>query len=124
MIFVIMEWVLRIRKIRCVLIIHIGLNPDEKENAIKAILENIRDEKCILMGDFNIKPDSPLLDPIRKRMTDASCAFGEKLFSFPSDKPEIKIDYIFATPDIEILSADIPSSVVSDHRPHTAQIKM
>lgn len=107
-----------------VLIVHIGLNEDEKENAIKAIIENLRDERCILMGDFNILPDSPLLIPIRERMKDAAELFGEDKRSFPSDAPRIKIDYIFATPDVEIVTADIPAITASDHRPHTAEIKI
>ena len=75
------------------------------------------------MGDFNVAPDDPVLDPIRAKMQDAAELFAEPLLSYPSNAPTIKIDYIFATPDIEILRADIPSIVASDHRPHTAKIK-
>ena len=106
-----------------VLIVHIGLMQDEKENAIKALVESIEDEKCILMGDFNIKPDDPLLAPIRERMKDAAELFTEPKLSFPSDVPTIKIDYIFTSKDIEIVAADIPAIVGADHRPHTIEIK-
>ena len=106
-----------------VLVVHVGLCPDEKENAIKTLLENITDEKCIVMGDFNIEPEDPLLAPIRERMQDAAHKFTEPKLSWPSDKPEMKIDYIFASKDIEIVSADIPDIVGADHRPHTAEIK-
>lgn len=106
-----------------VLVIHFGLNPDEQRNAVKTVLDNLENEKCILMGDFNMKPDNPMLDPIRERMTDVADAFdGEKL-SWPSDNPYMKIDYIFVSKDVEIVSADIPATVCSDHRPHTAEIK-
>ena len=107
-----------------VLIVHVGLNPDEKENAISTLLEYITDEKCILMGDFNLLPDSPLLLPIRERMKDAAELFTEEKLSFPSDAPRIKIDYIFTSKDIEIVTADIPAITASDHRPHTAEIKI
>lgn len=106
-----------------VLAIHIGLNPDEKENAIKTLLENITDKKCIVMGDFNIEPGDPLLTPIRERMQDSADKFSAPKLSFPSDKPTVKIDYIFASKDIEIVSADIPDIVGADHRPHIAEIK-
>ena len=33
---------------------------------------------------------------------------------------EQKIDYIFVSRDAEVLEADIPVVVASDHRPHTA----
>lgn len=105
-----------------VLCVHIGLNPEEKENAIKTILENLENEKCILMGDFNMRPEDELLEPVKERMKDAAELFSTPIFSIPSDAPTRKIDYIFATPDVEIISADIPALVASDHCPHTAKI--
>ncbi|MBR3942053.1 MAG: endonuclease/exonuclease/phosphatase family protein, partial [Clostridia bacterium] len=107
-----------------VLVTHFGLVDTEKVNAIKTVLQHITDEKCILMGDFNIRHDDALLNPIREKMKDCADWFEKPLFSHPSDNPEIKIDYIFVSPDIEIVSADIPAIVASDHRPHTAEIKM
>ncbi len=106
-----------------VMAVHFGLNPDEQENAVKTILENMENEKCILMGDFNVTPDNPVLAPIKERMKDASVGFCENTPTWPSDKPEIKIDYIFVTPDIEVVNAEIPEIIASDHRVHTAKIK-
>lgn len=103
-----------------VLVIHVGLNPDEAERAMQTILENLPSEKCVLMGDFNMKPDNPLLVPILDRMQDAAKQILGEAFTFPSDKPDRKIDYVFATPDIKISSASIPQIVASDHCPHTA----
>ena len=106
-----------------VMVIHFGLNPEEQENAVRTVIDNLENEKCILMGDFNVTPDDPVLAPIRERMKDTAELFdGEKL-SWPSDEPRVKIDYIFTSPDIEVVSADIPAIVGSDHRPHTAQIE-
>lgn len=106
-----------------VLVTHFGLGEDEHEMAVKTIMENIESEKCILMGDFNIEPENPVLDPIRAIMTDTAIKFTESLLSFPSDNPRSKIDYIFVSKDIEVLSADIPAIVGSDHRPYTAEVK-
>ena len=105
-----------------VLISHFGLNPDEHENAAKTIVEHIEDEKCILMGDFNVRPDSHILDPIRARMKDTADVFAQPLLSYPADKPDRKIDYIFVSPDIKVMSADIPALALSDHRPHIAEL--
>ncbi len=106
-----------------VLVTHFGLNEDEQQNAVNTILPLIKDEKCILMGDFNVTPDHPVLRPIYERMKDTSEMFeGEKL-SFPSDVPDRKIDYLFVSPDVEVISADIPALIASDHRPHVAEIK-
>lgn len=107
-----------------VLVTHFGLCIDEQENAVKTILENIREEKCILMGDFNVAPDNEILAPIKAKMKDTSTGFCENKLSFPSDNPRIKIDYIFVSPDIEVVNADIPKIIASDHRPHIAEVKI
>ena len=107
-----------------VMVIHFGLNPDEQVNAVETVMANLEPEKCVLMGDFNALPDDPVLAPIRARMRDAAEVFDQPKLSFPSDAPDRKIDYIFVSPDIEVIAADIPAIVASDHRPHTAEIKI
>ena len=107
-----------------VLITHFGLHPDEQINAVDTILEHLEDEKCILMGDFNVKPDNSVLVPIRERMIDTTNYFNGQLLSFPSDVPTTKIDYIFVSRDIEVVDADIPAIIASDHRPHIATINL
>lgn len=105
-----------------VMIVHFGLNADEQKNAVNTIIRHAEKEKCILMGDFNVSPGNEVLNPVRSIMDDVADYFKEPLFSFPSDTPRVKIDYIFATPDIKVVAADIPAMVASDHRPHTAEI--
>lgn len=107
-----------------VLAIHFGLNPDEHLNAVKTVCKHLVDEKCILMGDFNVLPDDPVLAPIRAKMKDTADLFAGERMSFPSDAPDRKIDYVFVSPDVEVLSADIPAIVASDHRPHTAEVNL
>lgn len=107
-----------------VLVTHFGLNRDEQENAVRTVLQHLTPERCILMGDFNVRPDNDILDPLRARLKDTAEVFEKPLCSFPSDAPDRKIDYIFVTPDVEILSADIPRIVSSDHCPHTAELKL
>ena len=106
-----------------ILATHMGLNPDEAENAVATALLHIEDEKCIFMGDFNMKPENPTLRPIFERMKDAAEGFCAEKKSFPSDAPAIKIDYIFASADAKVISADIPAITTSDHRPHIAEIE-
>lgn len=57
-------------------------------------------------------------------MVDTAEFMSEQKLSYPSDNPEVKIDYIFVSPDIEVVTADIPAIVASDHRPHTAEINL
>lgn len=107
-----------------VLVTHFGLNRDEQENAVKTVVDNIEESKCILMGDFNACPNDSVLIPIREKMCDTAEKFDEDKLSFPSYCPDQKIDYIFVSSDIEVLAADIPEIIVSDHRPHTAIINL
>lgn len=107
-----------------VLVAHFGLNPDEQELAVETLLSHLEAEKCILMGDFNTSPDDEVLAPIYEKMRDTATLFDREKLSYPSDKPEIKIDYIFVSPDIEVASADIPEIIASDHRPHIAEVKI
>ena len=93
-----------------VLILHAGLNPDEKESAVATVVKNLATEKCILMGDFNMTPDDKTLSPIYEKL------------SFPSVDPYCKIDYVFVSKDVKVTGADIPDLVASDHRPHTADL--
>lgn len=106
-----------------VLVGHFGLNPDEHENAVSTALANMPGEKCVLMGDFNMQPDNAILNPFRERLYDTAEKFDEPKLSWPSDKPTMKIDYIFTSKDLPVLSADIPAIVSSDHRPHIATIE-
>lgn len=107
-----------------VLVSHFGLNPDEHENAVKTVVQNLPESKTVLMGDFNMQPDNELLNPIREKLYDTANKFDEPKLSFPSDNPEIKIDYIFTSNDLNVISADIPAIVSSDHRPHLATIEL
>lgn len=107
-----------------VMVVHMGLNPDEQANAVATVLTHLEPEKCVLMGDFNVTSEDPVLAPIRERMKDTAEAFFKPRLSFPSDRPDRKIDYIFVTPDVTVVAADIPPVVASDHRPHTAEIRI
>ena len=107
-----------------VCVTHFGLSAPEQEKAVECALENIRETRCVLMGDFNITPDNPMLAPLRSAMFDTASLFDAERLSFPSDAPVKKIDYLFTSRDIEVLQADIPALVASDHRPHTAQIRL
>ena len=107
-----------------VLVIHFGLNSDEQKNAVDTVMRHIEKEKCILMGDFNVTPEDKVLDPIRACMTDTADYFEKPLMSYPSEAPDRKIDYIFVSKDVEVVSADIPAIMESDHRPYVAEINI
>ena len=104
--------------------IHFGLNPDEQQNAVDTVMANVASERCVLMGDFNVRPENPVLNPIRGLLFDTAELFEGERMSWPSDEPRTKIDYFFATKDINVLSADIPAVVASDHRPYVVELEL
>ena len=76
------------------------------------------------MGDFNMEPDNQILSPIMQALQDAAKFFSEPKLSFPSDAPNVKIDYIFVSDDLKVEHADIPEIISSDHRPHVAIVEL
>ena len=106
-----------------VCVTHFGLNTDEQENAVQTVLSLLDEERCVLMGDFNVTPSTALLRPIQERMQDASSTLGE-VFSFPVQAPKRKIDYIFVSRDITVTEAQIPAIGSSDHCPHVASVTL
>ena len=105
-----------------VFVTHMGLHSEERQSAVETIIGQKKKEKCVLMGDFNLVPNDPILLPIYDVMQDTAKAFDSAKLSFPSDAPRVKIDYIFVSRDAKIISADIPAIVASDHRPHLAEV--
>ncbi len=107
-----------------VLITHFGLNPDEQRRAVYTVVSNLEEEKCILMGDFNMRPDNPILMPINTKMHDASMGYCNGEFTFSSIEPFEKIDYIFVSKDIVVKNAYISKNIVSDHLYHFVEIEV
>ena len=103
------------------LVTHMGLSISERKNAVKTICE-IADKTelpIILMGDFNACPDEDTLKPLYERFTDT--LRNENVKTFPSDKPEIKIDYIFYR-GLECKNTKVINEVVSDHLPIITEV--
>ena len=105
---------------------HFGLEPEEAENAVRTVLANtaMDDRPALLMGDFNLEPDSPILQPLFRTYRDSALLLPDKSFSYPSDAPEIKIDYILGRGTLTFTRADLPALVVSDHCPYLAEIEI
>ena len=102
---------------------HFGLTPAEQKNAVTLAdaLTEAEDLPFVLMGDFNVAPDDPVLAPLNERLT-TSTALLEGQFSHPSHAPTERIDFIYASKRVSILRADIIASTASDHRPVVADI--
>ena len=110
----------------CFLVCHMGLNLSEQKNAVKTIC-NLLDEiriPVMLMGDFNTTPKNKVLAPIRERMKDTDDLNPIKNHgTYPSDKPNEKIDYIFYR-DLKCLKAETIEEIFSDHLPIIAEFEL
>lgn len=108
-----------------VMAIHFGLQPEEAELCAETVCKTY-DPKIptVLMGDFNLEPHDKLLDPIRNILVDTDVYYkGENNLTFPSDKPEIKIDYIFVSSNVKVNDVVIPDTIAADHRVIVADIE-
>ncbi len=108
-----------------VAVTHFGLNPAEQEMALKTVRTLVRPHRFILMGDLNLTPDAPIISSLSDLLQDTGKYLRhEQSLSFPSDKPDRKIDYIFVTSDILVKDAEILSLTVSDHRPYKCSLEL
>ena len=114
---------LRLENGYTVLVTHFGLSRAEHIEAVRVILRHIEPEKCILMGDFNVRPENDILLPLREKMTDCASASEGENFTFPSTEPNRKIDYIFVSRDLKVKSFRAENRIASDHLPVTAEIE-
>lgn len=105
------------------LITHFGLNADEQQNAVETVIKNIRSDCTVLSGDFNVTPDNGVLAPIRSRLADTADLIKGNPLTFPSDKPDRKIDYIFAGGGFKINACAVHEKVLSDHRAVSAELE-
>lgn len=115
---------------------HLGLFPKERRLQAKALLSSewLGHPEChgpvILCGDFNAPPTSPVCRLMQSRLKDVQLEIADQkpLKTFSGRYPIIRIDHIYVTPDIRVVSFDVPinalSQVASDHLPLIAEIKI
>ncbi len=81
--------------------------------------------RYILTGDLNATPDSNRVQELARRFEHAGPSYAENTWTTKAHKtPEFeaatldwRYDYVFATPDVEVLDSRIIETDVSDHLP-------
>lgn len=103
------------------LVTHMGLAKAERINAVKTICQiaDDTDLPIVLMGDFNACPEEETFQPLFQRFSDT--LKGKDVKTFPSDCPEIKIDYILYR-GLECKNTKVINEVVSDHLPIITEV--
>ena len=87
----------------------------EQVKFIKKYLKG-RKNQLFLAGDMNATPDSKEMEMLRENWTDLT----NKVFTYHTSKPEIKIDYIYSKPskNVELVNTIVKEDVkLSDHFP-------
>lgn len=104
---------------------HFGLGKGEADNAVETVLSLAKNIEgaMIVMGDFNMAPEDPLIKKLASAFTDSHASLGVDAFTYPSNEPYIRIDYIFVR-DARVIAADTVRKVVSDHYSITAEIEI
>ena len=104
---------------------HFGLMPDEQELAVRTAVEAVRAEAnpVLLMGDLNLPPDAPALAPLMSVLCDSAVGAAVPL-TFPSDVPEVKIDYILHSRGVAVHALRSMDTQCSDHRPLIADVML
>lgn len=84
--------------------------------------------KTLMLGDLNasIDPETPAYHPevlpLFDIFADAWQAGTGDGFTFPAGAPNRRIDYVLATPDIEVSRAEVVDTLVSDHKPVVVEV--
>jgi len=101
----------------------------QETNNLAAILHT-KQQNYILTGDFNATPDSPTIQKISGILHNVGPDLTEptwttKPFSYDGfDETQLRwrLDYIFATPEVQVVQAQILQTDYSDHLPIMAHI--
>ena len=109
------------------LITHMGLANGERINAVKEIIDLTKKETkpIILMGDFNMEPNSDIIKPLYDYYNDTTSLIDGDINTFSSVEPKVKIDYIMIKKDCNIKLKEIKviRKVASDHFPLLLEIE-
>ena len=94
---------------------------------IKSLIAQYHYMPMILCGDFNDFPNTPVYKAANEIFDDTWSLIGQgDGLTFPSPKPNRRIDYIWISKDKSLipLKAWIPDTQASDHRPLVADFRL
>lgn len=108
-----------------VLVTHIGFGRPDVDRMLELLKEEIdaSEYPVILMGDFNLGADQDEYRIISGWLKDSAAADPFHPYTFPSDKPRGKIDFIFASPALHPAEARVLDNQHSDHLPLFATVE-
>ena len=109
-----------------VIVTHFGLAKGERKNELDMLIPIFKDYEnpLIFMGDLNVEPEDPQLKMVADILFDTANTSKEHFYTFPSDAPDRKIDYIFVSHGMNVKEVLVPFTLASDHLPYIADISL
>jgi endonuclease/exonuclease/phosphatase family metal-dependent hydrolase len=106
---------------------HLSLNPLIHRRQMDFMIEKSSPVSCpiILMGDWNMRPNSRAWRRITRYFTDACQVVGQgACLTFPSFQPRFQLDYIFVSQPIDVTFVEVMKQIpqASDHLPLKAKL--
>ena len=107
--------------------LHLGLKAAERYRHLQDIIlprVTAASSPVLLGGDFNARPESSEIGLVKNCLRDSFQAnSGECIYTFPSDQPRARIDYIFLNNCWELSHCKIiPDTPASDHLPLVCKV--
>lgn len=102
--------------------VHLGLGKEEREIQLQELIDFVNgfeDEPFIVVGDFNegsIMMDNNIMKDVAKEMNKSN------ILTFATGLD--RIDYIFVSPNIEVLDYEVLIKSMSDHYPIVAKLRL
>jgi endonuclease/exonuclease/phosphatase family metal-dependent hydrolase len=93
-----------------VLVTHVGLDGVQADQIRRLAEAAAGTDPVVVMGDLNVAPDAPELEPLRAGFTEVD----------PAGRPTTsrgKIDYVFVRGPALVGDPEVPATTASDHRP-------
>ena len=102
---------------------------DAQSEQVENLLNILPRENTILMGDFNATPESEVIRTMRGALKDSDPTSAPTWSVYPEgcdvcnpQSVDIRLDYIFTTPDLKTYSPKVERSKASDHLPVSIEI--
>jgi len=123
---------------------HLDFRPDPSVRATQVLemrtLVDAATHPLLLLGDLNAPPDAPELQPLFGALTDTWGTGVEDRdgdggtpgvgrapspgYTYPSDAPTRRIDYVLASPGFRVLRTWVVVTDASDHHPVMAEVEL
>lgn len=108
------------------MVTHLGLAQSERLEHLELILDYLArvNTPVVLVGDWNEQPGSPAYNKITKVLVDAAahCSHEQPTFPYLSHEANVRIDFVFVSPEIEVINVEVIQIWASDHLPVKATL--